>query len=54
LKVRVEKAADREHVSVNSWLVRAAADALETKTGTPRGAARSAADGGQRYSGWVR
>lgn len=53
LKSRVEKAADREHLSVNAWLVRAAANALETVR-TPRGTGRSGADGGQRYTGWVR
>src|SRR4051794_41695931 len=51
LKTRVEKAADREHLSVNAWLVRAAAEALETKTKTPR---PSGTAGGQRYTGWVR
>lgn len=53
LKARIDKAADREHVSVNAWLVRAAANALDT-TKTPRGTGRSGADGGQRYTGWVR
>lgn len=53
LKSRVEKAADREYLSVNAWLVRAAANALET-TRTPRGTGRSGADGGQRHTGRVR
>jgi Ribbon-helix-helix protein, copG family len=53
LKARIDKAADREHVSVNAWLVRAAATALDTNR-TPRGTGRSGADGGQRYTGWVR
>jgi predicted HicB family RNase H-like nuclease len=50
LKARVEGAADREGVSINAWLVPAAAAALErreTRTGrAPRG--------GQNYRGWVR
>jgi hypothetical protein len=53
LKSRVEQAADREGLSVNMWLVRAAAAAVQrTESGgrqesrTPRGA--------QRYSGWGR
>src|SRR5262245_51837037 len=54
MKARVEKAADREHVSVNAWLVRAAAEALQTQNKTPRGTGRSGADGGRRYTGWVR
>ena len=54
LKARIDKAADREHLSVNSWLVRAAADALEPTTKTPRGSVRSGAEGGQHYTGWVR
>lgn len=50
LKGRVEQAAGREGLSVNSWLVRAAAATLE----------RSAADGRrvirtpQRFTGWAR
>jgi len=53
LKSRVEQAADREGLSVNAWLVRAAATAVQrAESGgrqdshTPRG--------GQRYSGWGR
>lgn len=52
LKARVEQAADREHVSVNSWLVRAASDALGSKH--HRGSAQTVTDGGRRYTGWVR
>ena len=50
LKVRVEQAAGRDGLSVNSWVVRAAAAALE----------RAAADGRrpirtpQRFTGWAR
>jgi hypothetical protein len=54
LKSRIEDAAGRAGLSVNAWLVRAAAAALESglradtsdRGGTPRGH--------QRYSGWVR
>jgi HicB family len=54
LKPRIDEAAEREALSVNAWLVRAIAAALD-----PRGAARhSDPRGGQplgrRYSGWVR
>ncbi|MFD7654378.1 toxin-antitoxin system HicB family antitoxin [Actinosynnema sp. NPDC059797] len=50
LKERVEEAATREGISVNAWLVRAAAAGLGGSAARPTG--RSAA--GQRYSGWVR
>ncbi|MFI9010510.1 toxin-antitoxin system HicB family antitoxin [Actinosynnema sp. NPDC053489] len=51
LKLRVEEAANREGVSVNAWLVRAAAAALGHGTATrPTGRSASA----QRYTGWVR
>ncbi|HST04163.1 MAG TPA: hypothetical protein VLQ48_05445 [Chloroflexia bacterium] len=51
LKLRVEEAATREGLSVNSWLVRAISTALEPKD--PRNAQRSL-PGGDRYTGWVR
>lgn len=53
LKARVEEAATRGHVSVNTWLVRAAAFALESDT-TTRPTARRASDDGGRFTGWVR
>jgi hypothetical protein len=53
IKARVEKAAEREHLSVNAWLVRAAATALDAAR-TPKGTGRSALSGGQHYTGWVR
>jgi len=49
LKVRAEEAAEKEGLSVNAWLVRAVAGALEpddTRRGSPRGR--------QSYTGWVR
>ncbi|WP_158842543.1 toxin-antitoxin system HicB family antitoxin [Saccharothrix deserti] len=49
LKARVEDAASREGVSVNAWLVRAAAAGLGHGGRT---SGRTAA--GQRYTGWVR
>ncbi|MFC7328132.1 hypothetical protein [Marinactinospora rubrisoli] len=53
LKARVEDAASREGLSVNAWLVRAAAAALETgEPGRPAGGGRGRAR--QGYTGWVR
>ncbi|MDQ6694725.1 MAG: ribbon-helix-helix domain-containing protein [Chloroflexota bacterium] len=51
LKLRVEEAAIREGLSVNSWLVRAIAAALEPKDPRP---APHAQLPGDRYTGWVR
>jgi hypothetical protein len=53
LKLRAEEAADREGLSVNAWLVRAVAAALDpdNREGQPR---RSSARGRQSYTGWVR
>lgn len=51
LKARVEEAAARDGVSVNSWLVRAVTDALES-TGGRRAAARESPIG-QHFTGWV-
>jgi hypothetical protein len=53
LKTRVDAAAGREGISVNSWLVRAAAAAVDrTESSQPR--RRRAPQGSQRYSGWSR
>jgi hypothetical protein len=52
LKNRVEQAAARAGVSINTWLIRAAAAAADSGTGHPTTA--SATGGGQRYTGWVR
>jgi hypothetical protein len=52
LKTRVESAARREGLSVNTWLVRAAAAALR-RTEPARHESRPAT-GGQRYTGWAR
>jgi len=53
LKTRVEQAAGREGLSVNTWLVRAAAAALE-RTDPWRGSVRNVWRGSQRYTGWAR
>ncbi|MFF0430745.1 hypothetical protein ACFYU9_00770 [Streptomyces sp. NPDC004327] len=56
LKARVEHAAGQEGLSVNAWLVRAVATALEPgATAPPAGPGRAARPGkGQSYQGWVR
>jgi len=51
VKLRMEEAAAREGLSVNAWLVRTVAAALEPKTRRP---AQHAPLGGERYTGWVR
>lgn len=48
LKLRIEHAASRDGLSVNSWLARAAASAVD-----PDQQSRSTKRGGQRFSGWV-
>jgi len=52
LKGQIEEAAERAGLSVNGWLVRAAAAALDG-SGQARRTDR-AARGSQRYTGWVR
>jgi hypothetical protein len=52
LKGQIEEAAERAGLSVNGWLVRAAAAALDGN-GQSRRPDR-AARGSQRYTGWVR
>ncbi|MFF7182821.1 hypothetical protein [Streptomyces sp. NPDC008121] len=56
LKVRVEEAASREGLSVNAWLVRAVAAALEPGTAARgrKGATASGNAVGQGFTGWVR
>jgi len=53
LKLRVEEAAGREGLSLNAWLVRAAAAGVEVAEGDG-GGHRPGARGSQRYTGWVR
>ena len=61
LKGRIEEAAGQAGLSVNAWLVRAAAAALEGGPASGRDGGspdwsygRRAPSRGQRYSGWVR
>ena len=55
LKDRIEQAADRSGLSVNGWLVRAAAAALDGDAALGSAAApRRAATGGQHFTGWIR
>ncbi|MGM1061747.1 toxin-antitoxin system HicB family antitoxin [Saccharothrix sp. Mg75] len=59
LKARVEEAAAREGVSVNAWLVRAAAAGLGGSGGHGGGGRGNSGGGrsrgaGQSYTGWVR
>lgn len=53
LKTRIDHAADREGLSVNAWLVRAAGAALNRVDPERRREAR-APHGAQRYTGWAR
>lgn len=53
LKGRIEQAAGSEGLSVNAWLVRAAAVALE-RPAPDRRRERRAPQSAQRYTGWVR
>jgi hypothetical protein len=53
LKARVEEAARREGLSLNAWLVRAAAAAL-LPDGGDSNATRRNLRGGESYTGWVR
>jgi HicB family len=49
LKGRIEEAARREGLSLNAWLVRTAAAAVEG----PQGQVTRTPSGSQRYTGWV-
>ena len=52
LKTRVERTADNEGLSVNAWLVRAAAAAVDRTS--PRPSPDRSPRGAERYRGWVR
>ncbi|GGQ48553.1 toxin-antitoxin system HicB family antitoxin [Couchioplanes azureus] len=52
LKTRVEQAAAAAGVSINTWLIRAAAAAADDDHARP--ATGTASSGGQRFTGWVR
>jgi hypothetical protein len=53
VKLRIEQAAGRSGLSVNSWLVNAATDALGPQDVERRPGSRTAS-GGQRITGWAR
>ncbi|MEV4063137.1 hypothetical protein [Nonomuraea dietziae] len=53
LKPRIDEAAGREGISVNSWLVRAVSSVLDG-AGGGRPGRRERTPTGQRYTGWVR
>jgi hypothetical protein len=53
LKGRVEQAAARDGLSINAWLVRAAAAAVE-RDEAPPSRVRRAPRGGAQFTGWVR
>ena len=52
IKTRIERAAGSHGVSVNAWVVRAAAAALDREQRPPRHVGRQ--QGRRRYAGWVR
>jgi hypothetical protein len=53
LKTQVEQSADREGFSINAWLVRAVAAAVDRGQPGPQREQRTARSG-QRYTGWGR
>jgi hypothetical protein len=53
LKTRIEEAAAGEGLSINAWLVRTAATAVDRQNPVRRGEARTP-HGAQRYTGWTR
>ena len=53
LKSRIEQAAERDNISINAWLVRAAAAALDRGETRPADSGR-VARGGNQYRGWAR
>lgn len=54
LKTQAEAAAARDGVSVNTWLVRAVAAALDQPTGRPAPQTSPGLPSGNRLTGWVR
>lgn len=54
LKARIEAAAARERLSVNAWLTRVVAAALEPDDHEQRPVRRTGGRTGERYTGWVR
>jgi hypothetical protein len=54
LKAAVEDAATRERISVNAWLVRAAAAALRGGGSAPPASGATLSGHGQTFTGWAR
>lgn len=54
LKQRAEAAAARDGVSVNNWLVRAVAAALDADAAPPTPRPSTGPAGGAKFTGWVR
>ena len=54
LKPRIDEAAGRAGLSVNAWLVRAVAAALEPDDPGRRAERRESEQAGRRYTGWAR
>ena len=54
LKARVDEAATRLGVSVNTWLVRAVANAVEPAPHPSPDSRRARRSGGSQYTGWAR
>jgi hypothetical protein len=54
LKPRIDEAAGRAGLSVNAWLVRAVAAALDPDEGRWRADRHEGRQAGRRYTGWVR
>jgi HicB-like protein involved in pilus formation len=54
LKSRVDEAAARLGVSVNTWLVRAVANAMEPRPRPSSDSRRGRWSGGSQYTGWAR
>jgi len=54
LKARIEEAASRDGLSINTWLLRAAAATVQSTNNAAHPIERRAPHGGQRYTGWVR
>lgn len=54
LKTQVEQSAEREGLSINAWLVRAIAAAIERGRPGPEREQPTTAHSGQRYTGWGR
>jgi hypothetical protein len=54
LKGRIEQAAARDGVSINTWLIRAASAAADGDRPPATSTTVTATSGGQRFTGWVR